>query len=90
LITFGGFYEDFFASEVGHYVLFVKLGCELVGKEATMARLETFRAEEAKLIASMPSAPRIHSGIAAFNSSGGPTGRDPGAGPEGRGSAPQG
>ncbi len=61
--SFGRFYEDFFASEVGHYVLFVKLGCEMVGQEATMTRLEEFRAEEARLITAMPVGPQIHSSV---------------------------
>ncbi|MBI3831259.1 MAG: tRNA-(ms[2]io[6]A)-hydroxylase [Planctomycetes bacterium] len=58
----GRFYEDLFASEVNHYVLFVGLGADYFGEQRTLARLEELRAGEAALIRSLPGGPRMHSG----------------------------
>jgi len=58
----GRFYEDLFASEVNHYLLFVALSVDFFGKEKSLARLEDLRAGEATLLRSLPSGPRMHSG----------------------------
>ena len=58
--TLGNFYADLYASEVGHYVLFVKLSAEQFGTEPTLKRLEFLRKGEASLIRNLPHGPRIH------------------------------
>jgi tRNA 2-(methylsulfanyl)-N6-isopentenyladenosine37 hydroxylase len=58
--TFGGFYEDLYASEVNHYTLFVNLGADFFGEDMTMMRLNTMRDAEAELIKSLPHGPRVH------------------------------
>jgi len=59
----GRFYEDLFASEVNHYVLFVALSADFFGEEKTLTRLEDLRAGEAALLRSLPAGPRMHSGV---------------------------
>jgi tRNA 2-(methylsulfanyl)-N6-isopentenyladenosine37 hydroxylase len=61
--TLGNFYGDLYASEVNHYLLFVSLGVDIFGEEMTMKRLEEMRADEAKIIQSLPQGSRIHSGF---------------------------
>lgn len=56
----GSFYEDLFASEVNHYLLFSNLGADFFGEELTTSRLEEMRVVEAELIQSLPPGPRIH------------------------------
>jgi tRNA-(ms[2]io[6]A)-hydroxylase len=63
--TMGNFYSDLYASEVNHYLLFVSLGVDFFGEEMTMKRLEQMRADEAKIIQSLPVGSRIHSGFKA-------------------------
>ena len=58
--TLGSFYSDLYASEVGHYVLFVKLSAEQFGTEPTLKRLEFLRKGEANIISALPHGPRIH------------------------------
>jgi tRNA-(ms[2]io[6]A)-hydroxylase len=60
--TLGNFYEDLYASEVSHYILFVGLSTDFFGEEMTQHRLNQMRADEATLIQSLPSGPRVHSG----------------------------
>jgi tRNA-(ms[2]io[6]A)-hydroxylase len=57
----GNFYEDLYASEVNHYLLFSGLGAGFFGEELMQSRLNEMRVVEAKLIQSLPRAPRIHS-----------------------------
>ena len=59
--TLGNFYEDLYASEVGHYRLFVELGVDHAGENRTLERLEELREFEGRLIASLPPGPQIHS-----------------------------
>ena len=59
--TLGNFYEDLYASEVGHYRLFVELGVDHAGEDRTLERLEELREFEGRLIASLPPGPQIHS-----------------------------
>jgi tRNA-(ms[2]io[6]A)-hydroxylase len=56
----GGFYEDLYAAEVNHYLLFSQLGSDFYGVDAAQKRLEEIRVEEARLIASLPPGPRLH------------------------------
>ena len=49
----GHFYEDLYASEVNHYLLFTNLGVDFFGEELTMRRLNEMRAVEAQLIQSL-------------------------------------
>jgi len=56
----GGFYEDLYAAEVDHYLLFSKLGSDFYGIDAAQKRLEEIRVEEARLIAALPPGPRLH------------------------------
>jgi tRNA-(ms[2]io[6]A)-hydroxylase len=58
--SLGTFYEDLFASEVNHYVLFSGLGADFFGEELMTQRLEEMRAVEAQLIQALPPGPRIH------------------------------
>jgi tRNA 2-(methylsulfanyl)-N6-isopentenyladenosine37 hydroxylase len=61
----GNFYSDLYASEVNHYRLFVSLSVDFFGEAAATERLNFMRAEEARIIQSMPPGPRIHSGVQA-------------------------
>ncbi|HYG73787.1 MAG TPA: tRNA isopentenyl-2-thiomethyl-A-37 hydroxylase MiaE [Planctomycetota bacterium] len=58
--TLGNFYSDLYASEVNHYKLFVELGTDFFGEEATQKRLHEMRIAEAELIQSLPAGVRIH------------------------------
>jgi tRNA-(ms[2]io[6]A)-hydroxylase len=56
------FYRALFASEMGHYKLFLKLALKIGPKAATEARWEQMLAAEARILADQPPGPRIHSG----------------------------
>ena len=58
--TLGSFYEDLYASEVNHYLLFVGLSNDFFGEAPTLARLDEMRAAEAELIRSLPAGARMH------------------------------
>jgi tRNA-(ms[2]io[6]A)-hydroxylase len=58
--SFGNFYSDLYASEVGHYNLFIGLGVDFYGEEETQKRLHEMRVAEAQLVRSLPVGPRIH------------------------------
>lgn len=58
--TLGGFYEDLYAAEVGHHVLFTGLAAELVGEERMRARLAVLSGHEADVVRGLPCAPRMH------------------------------
>jgi tRNA-(ms[2]io[6]A)-hydroxylase len=60
--TLGAFYADLYASEVNHYVLFVKLATEFFPQDEALRRLETLRAGEAALLRGLPAGARVHSG----------------------------
>jgi tRNA-(ms[2]io[6]A)-hydroxylase len=57
------FYHALFASEFGHYKVFVKLAAKALGKTAAEARWQEMLASEARIIAAQPPGPRIHSGL---------------------------
>jgi tRNA 2-(methylsulfanyl)-N6-isopentenyladenosine37 hydroxylase len=56
------FYGALFASEMGHYKLFLKLAHKIGPKAAAEARWEQMLAVEARILADQPPGPRIHSG----------------------------
>ena len=58
--TFGNFYSDLYASEVGHYNLFISLGVDFYGEDLTQKRLHEMRVAEAQLVQALPIGPRIH------------------------------
>jgi len=56
----GGFYEDLYASEVGHYVLFTNLAADLFGEDRMRCRLAVLAEHEGKVVAGLPHLPRMH------------------------------
>jgi tRNA-(ms[2]io[6]A)-hydroxylase len=56
------FYRALFASEMGHYKLFLKLALKIGPRATTEARWEQMLASEARILAEQPPGPRIHSG----------------------------
>jgi tRNA 2-(methylsulfanyl)-N6-isopentenyladenosine37 hydroxylase len=56
------FYGALFASEMGHYKLFLKLAHKIGPKAAAEARWEQMLDAEARILAEQPPGPRIHSG----------------------------
>jgi tRNA-(ms[2]io[6]A)-hydroxylase len=58
------FYRALFASEMGHYKLFLRLAHKVGPKAAAEARWEQMLAAEARILAEQPPGPRIHSGHA--------------------------
>ncbi len=56
------FYKALFASEMGHYKLFLRLAHKIGPKAAVDARWEEMLAAEARILAEQPPGPRIHSG----------------------------
>jgi tRNA-(ms[2]io[6]A)-hydroxylase len=58
--TLGRFYEDLFAAEARHHVLFVDLASDLAGEPKALRRLSELAAVEAKIVQELPWAPRIH------------------------------
>jgi tRNA-(ms[2]io[6]A)-hydroxylase len=57
------FYGALFASEMGHYKLFLRLANKIGPKAATAERWEQMLAAEARILAEQPPGPRIHSGF---------------------------
>jgi tRNA-(ms[2]io[6]A)-hydroxylase len=57
-----GFYRALFASEMGHYKLFLKLAFKIGPRAAAETRWEQMLASEARILAEQPPGPRIHSG----------------------------
>jgi tRNA-(ms[2]io[6]A)-hydroxylase len=64
------FYRALFASERGHYKLFLKLAYKMGPKAAVEARWEHMLAAEARILAGQPPGPRIHSGHGAESADG--------------------
>ena len=58
----GAFYASLFASELGHYRVFLKLAHEVAPGPATESRWQHMLASEARVLAERPEGPRIHSG----------------------------
>jgi len=59
------FYRALFASEMGHYKLFLKLAFKVGPKASAEARWDQMLAAEARILAEQSPGPRIHSGIGA-------------------------
>ena len=59
----GAFYRALYASELGHYKVFVKLAQKGAGKAEADARWNEMLEFEARTIAQQPPGPRIHSGL---------------------------
>lgn len=58
--TLARFYEDLFAAEARHHVLFVDLAVDLFGESRAKKRIEAIAAIEADIVAKRPWGPRIH------------------------------
>jgi tRNA-(ms[2]io[6]A)-hydroxylase len=65
-VELAAFYSALFASEMGHYKLFLKLAYGIGPKAATEARWEQMLAAEARILAEQPPGPRMHSGHGVF------------------------
>jgi tRNA-(ms[2]io[6]A)-hydroxylase len=61
------FYRALFASEMGHYKMFLKLALKIGPKVAVEARWEQLLAAEARILDEQPPGPRIHSGYASLS-----------------------
>jgi tRNA 2-(methylsulfanyl)-N6-isopentenyladenosine37 hydroxylase len=59
-----GFYEALFASEFGHYRVFLELARKMTKVAAVEARWQELLAAEAEILARQEPGPRIHSGCA--------------------------
>ena len=57
-----GFYEALFASEFGHYRVFLELARKMTDAAVVEARWQQLLASEAEILARQESGPRIHSG----------------------------
>jgi tRNA-(ms[2]io[6]A)-hydroxylase len=57
-----GFYETLFASEFGHYRVFLELARKMADAATVEARWQQLLAAEAEILARQESGPRIHSG----------------------------
>jgi tRNA-(ms[2]io[6]A)-hydroxylase len=56
------FYAGLFASELGHYQVFLKLAQKIGRRAETETRWQELLAAEAEIVAHQPPGPRIHSG----------------------------
>jgi len=57
------FYSSLFASEFGHYRIFLDLARKIASAEAVDARWQELLAEEARILSAQEAGPRIHSGF---------------------------
>jgi tRNA-(ms[2]io[6]A)-hydroxylase len=57
------FYSALFASEFGHYRIFLDLARKIASSKAVDARWQELLAEEARILAAQEAGPRIHSGF---------------------------
>jgi len=62
------FYSGLFASELGHYKVFLRLAGKIAKKAPLEARWQEMLAAEARILARQPLGPRIHSGWTAPSS----------------------
>ncbi len=58
-----GFYRALFASEVGHYRVFLHLAREFTREDVLEARWQEMLVNEARILAEQEPGPRIHSGL---------------------------
>jgi tRNA-(ms[2]io[6]A)-hydroxylase len=59
------FYKALFASELGHYKVFLKLAFKMAPPDAVKLRWEQMLDHEARILAEQEPGPRIHSGVPA-------------------------
>jgi tRNA-(ms[2]io[6]A)-hydroxylase len=59
------FYRGLFASEKGHYKLFLSLAAKFTKEDELAARWQRMLASEAAILARQAPGPRIHSGLPA-------------------------
>ncbi len=59
----GAFYKALWASELGHYKIFLKLARKIAPNEVVAARWEQLLVEEARILGEQTPGPRIHSGL---------------------------
>jgi tRNA-(ms[2]io[6]A)-hydroxylase len=64
----GPFYRSLYASELGHYRIFLHLAGKFTPQAEVDARWQQMLAEEAAILAVQEVGPRIHSGVPASNS----------------------
>lgn len=57
------FYKALYASELGHYKVFLRLASKVAGKRNAEARWQEMLTEEARILAEQEPGPRIHSGV---------------------------
>jgi len=57
-----GFYEALYASELGHYRVFLKLARQFTEEATLEIRWQQMLAAEARILAEQDAGPRIHSG----------------------------
>ena len=57
------FYRALYASEMGHYKVFLRLARKVAGKAPVDARWQEMLASEARILARQEAGPRIHSGL---------------------------
>jgi tRNA-(ms[2]io[6]A)-hydroxylase len=57
------FYKALYASELGHFKVFLKLAAKAAGKAPMEARWQEMLAAEARILAEQAPGPRIHSGV---------------------------
>jgi tRNA-(ms[2]io[6]A)-hydroxylase len=57
------FYKALYASELGHYKVFLKLAAKVVGRKNADARWEEMLDAEARILSEQEPGPRIHSGV---------------------------
>jgi tRNA-(ms[2]io[6]A)-hydroxylase len=57
------FYKALYASELGHYKVFLRLASKIAGKKNAEARWQEMLKEEARILAEQEPGPRIHSGV---------------------------
>ena len=57
------FYKALYASELGHYKVFLRLASKIAGKKNAEARWQEMLKEEARILGEQEPGPRIHSGL---------------------------
>ncbi len=60
----GSFYKALYASELGHYTVFLNLARKIAPEEEVEARWQQLLDAEAKILAEQEPGPRMHSGVA--------------------------
>jgi tRNA-(ms[2]io[6]A)-hydroxylase len=58
------FYAALHEAEARHHAVYVDLACTVSGREDVAPRLAALAAHEARVLAALPVAPRLHGGVA--------------------------